>query len=183
MKTISLIFLTLFLATSAFGSNITLPSTSSQEAFTGYHDTAVLAVTETYTDVDMDVEYVKTANITHTAGSATVTVNFTGTIMISAHLSMEADVAGPDRVGFRARIVRDIGAGFVELVGSEVWGYIRDNPTLVPNRSTITITPMVIDVTSGDDFKLQMRMDDGTNDIGDVDSVANSASLSIVEVL
>ncbi len=152
---------------------------AAREAFSGFHTTAIINLGETYVDVTIGTEHTKTANFTHSAGSAVITANFTGTIEISAHSTCLADPLSADRLAFQIRLVRDIGAGFVAIVGSEMTGYLRENLAQTRSEGMAAITTIILAVTSGDDFKLQIRKDDGTGNNGDMDTLADKSLITL----
>ncbi len=151
----------------------------SADAFSGFHTTAIINLSETYTDVTIGTERVKTANFTHSAGSAEVTANFTGTIVLNGHLSIFAQVTSSDRTNFLIRFMVDTGGGFAEILGTEQTGYVREKLSELNSQSSAAITPIILSVTTGDIFKMQVRKEDGTANNGVLDTIANRASISL----
>ncbi len=149
------------------------------EAFSGFHTTAVIDFSETYQDLTIGTEHVKTSNFTHSAGSAVVVANFTGQIEFSGHLTVFAQATSSDRTSFQVRLMRDIGAGFVEILGTEQTGYVREKLSELNSQAAVAITPVILDVTSGDEFKMQFRKEDGTANNGVLDTLANQALISL----
>ncbi len=149
------------------------------DAFSGFHTTAVINFSETYQDLTIGTEHVKTSNFTHSAGSAVVVANFTGRIEFSGHLTVFAQLTSSDRTNFQIRLMRDIGAGFVEILGSEQTGYVREKLTELNSQGAAAITPIIVDVTTGDEFKMQFRKEDGTANNGVLDTLANQGAISL----
>ncbi len=162
--------------------NLRVPEAT--EVFTGVHTTAVIDFGETYIDFDLGLELTKTAAFAHTADSAVVTANFTGLIQISGHSTIFSPAtSGADRVGFLIRVVKDSGAGFVEVTGSEVGSYIRENPGNNQSEGCAAVSVMIIPVTSGDEFKLQVRRSAGSGQGGDVDTIANRTVFTLRSII
>jgi len=152
------------------------------EAFSGFHTTAVINFSETYQDLTIGTEHVKTSNFTHSAGSAEVTANFTGRISFNGHATIFAQLTSSDRTSFQIRLMRDIGAGFVEILGTEQTGYVREKLGELNSQGAAAITPVILDVTTGDIFKMQFRKEDGTANNGVLDTLANQAMISLRSV-
>lgn len=74
-----------------------------------------------------------------------VTVNATGRYLISYQVSLNINV-GSTRTSTESSLFRDVGSGFVEVVGSRSYGYHR---TSANGEDTATAT-LVLDLNSGD---------------------------------
>lgn len=130
------------------------------EQFSGVDTVGNVDISTGWTDIPLNTEHKKTSGFTHTGSSAEITVNVTGTYVLAAYVSTE-NQNNIDDSGSRMRIVRDTGAGYVEVAGTRA-RMSNDSESDDSGAGTVVIT---IDVTSGDKFKLQAERRAGTSTI------------------
>ncbi len=135
------------------------------ESFSGVDTIGGVEITSGWTDIPLDTVHNKTSNIAHTASSAEVTINQTGTFAITGYIST-ATLSGTNSSS-HGRLMMDTGAGYVEVDGAIVNMSHDSNGDDERNTGSFTI---ILDVTSGDKFKLQAKRYSGTATIKTVAS-------------
>lgn len=133
---------------------------STGQVFSGSDGTGGINIDAGWTDIPLNIEHKKTSNMTHAASSAEVTVNQTGTYVITGYISTTS-VSGTNSSA-EGRLMRDTGGGYAELVGACV--NMSSDTALNDDRNTGSFS-IVIDITSGDKFKLQAQRAVGTANI------------------
>ena len=87
-----------------------------------------------------------------------------------------------DRTRVQIRLMSDNGAGVIEILGTEQTGYVREKLGELNSQGAAAITPVILNVTTGDIFKMQFRKEDGTANNGVLDTLANQAMISLRSV-
>jgi hypothetical protein len=146
---------------------------SSADIFSGVDTIGGVDISSGWTDIPLDTEFKKTSNITHTASSAEVVINRTGTFQISGYISTIA-FSGAN-TSTEGRLMRDTGGGYAEVVGTRIYSPL--DLAGEDDRSTGSFT-IVMDVVSGYKFKLQAERAVGTATV----KTATCSGLSITTV-
>ena len=133
---------------------------SSADIFSGADTVGNVDITTGWTDISLNTELKKTSNMTHIASSAEVVVNRTGTFQIAGYISTVSSVGNNSSA--EGRLMRDTGGGYAEVVGTRIYQAL--DSVGEDDRGTGSFT-IVIDVTSGHKFKLQVQRATGTGTI------------------
>jgi hypothetical protein len=135
-------------------------SSSASEQFSAVHTTGGANISSGWTDISLQTEHKKTSGFTHTALSAEVTLNVSGTYTIIGYLSTENSNHADD-AGSRLRLVRDTGGGYLEVPGTRA-RMANDNEADDSNTGVFSV---ILDVNAGDKFKLQAERRIGSSTI------------------
>lgn len=130
---------------------------SSAEIFSGVDTVGGVDISSGWTDIPLDTEFKKTSNITHSASSAEVVINRTGTFNISGYVSV-VSFSGSNS-STEARLMRDTGGGYSEVVGTRMYQPL--DLAGEDDRGTSSFS-ICVDVVSGYKFKLQAERCTGT---------------------
>jgi len=122
------------------------------EVFSGSDTLGGLTLTSGFQDLPLNVEHKKTINITHTGSSAEVTINKTGTYVITGYASVLTTVGSNSAAA--VRLARNTGSGYSAIVGTLV--NMPIDQLTDDDRATGTFS-VTLDVTSGDQFKLEIQ--------------------------
>ena len=146
------------------------------QQFCAVDTTGGLDVTAGYTDIPLNSEFKKTASFTHSASSAEVVANFTGSVLLSGYVTLKASTSINIDGDTEIRLMRDTGGGYAQVSGTLCrTGYEGSDV----NASGTASFSLILDVVSGTKFKLQGRRLTGTETIV---TVANGTGLSISTV-
>ena len=129
--------------------------------FDAYHSTGGVSIVAGFTDITLGVQRkIDSIVYSHTAGSAEVTVNETGTYIVSARMSTDVTV-GATRSTSEMKLQLNSGGGFADISGTRSLMYNRVNSA---GESSCRITA-VLSLTTGDIIKMQARRVQGTDTV------------------
>lgn len=144
------------------------------EYFDAYSN-SVNTFTNSWIDIDLSTERHTSTDFIHPTGNADVTINTTGTFMVTTRVSVrngDAVVRG-DSV---AHLVRDTGNGYTEVSGTLSYGYHRETASYNSHGSTC-----ILELNAGDKLKIQVkRAEDVVTPI--LTLVNGGSSLTIVKL-
>ncbi len=141
-------------------STATWQTPSTADIFSGVDTVGNVDISSGWTDIPLNTEFKKTSNMTHTASSAEVVINRTGTFQIMGFVSTVSSV-GTNSSG-EARLMRDTGSGYAEVVGTRIYQAL--DSVGEDDRGTGSFS-IIVDVVSGYKYKLQAQRATGTGTI------------------
>ena len=126
-----------------------------------------------WNDVEFNAEGKKTSGFTHstTVDPEEITIDNDGTYRLTCDITTKVN-SGTSRTQMSIRLMLDSGSGFSEIPGTVGMIY---NRTLGAGGSSATVC-RIIDFSSGDKIKAQVRRESGSSDI---DILANGCRLTM----
>lgn len=139
--------------------------------FDAYDSAGGTTLTSAFVDIPLGTERKKTADYTHAAGSAEVTINTTATYVVMYAASSDVTTEdAPMQADFKMQL--DTGAGFADVAGSTGRVY---NEFAAEGEGTATRV-LVLDLTATDKLKIQGRRKSGS---GTIKTLAGASALTI----
>jgi len=139
------------------GNLLNIGSAGAENIFSAVDTIGNLNIDAGWTDIPLNIEKKKTSNFTHLASNAEVTVNQSGTYIISGYISTRT-VSGTNSSS-RGRLVANTGSGYTEISGTCI--NMSSDTNGADDRNTGAFT-IALDVVSGTSFKLQAERIVGT---------------------
>ncbi len=131
--------------------------------FSAYDNVGGIDVSAGWTDITWDTERRKDGIYTHTADSAVITINKTTDFIFSFDFGCDmTSSSGSVPSISAARLVVDTGGGYTEVAGTRCYTF-HDRTTA--GEASSSVNNIIISVTSGDDFKLQVQRFSGNDTI------------------
>ncbi|TXG82092.1 MAG: hypothetical protein E6R13_05425 [Spirochaetes bacterium] len=129
----------------------------SADTFSGSDTLGGVNISSGWTDIPIDTEHVKTSNMVHSANSAEITVNRTGTFQFNGFVSIRSN-PGTNSAA-EARLVVNTGSGYTEVIGTRV--FVSTDTNNEDDRGTGTFS-LSLSVVSGYKYKLQAQRINGS---------------------
>jgi len=129
----------------------------------------------TFIDIPLGAEHKKTSIFSHTNGQATITIGNTGTYVIGGYITIN-QTSGNTRTECQGRLVKNSGAGFVEVPGTRLINYSR---SIAEGGNTASFT-ITLDLVAGDVIKLQGNRSKGG---GTCETLLNGSGINIHSVV
>ena len=126
--------------------------------FDAYDDAGGTTVAAAWTDVPLDTERIKSSAFSHASSSAEVTINKTGTYIVTARVSTTINT-GTGRTDSSMQIVKDTGTGYATVAGTTAVMYNRTS-NLGENTGTVTA---ILELNADDSLKVQAKRDNGSS--------------------
>jgi hypothetical protein len=114
-----------------------------------YDNAGGITIGISWTDITWDTERKKTTEFSHTASSAEITINTTGTYIFMARVSA-ADTTG-SYVDLQIQVLKNSGAGYVAIPGTYGYAGFETNDS---SKGTAPVFA-ILDLVAGDKIKVQ----------------------------
>lgn len=135
------------------------------DVFSGADTVGGVDISSGWTDIPLNQEFKKTANMTHTASSAEVVVNRTGTFQIIGYFSA-ISFSGTNSTA-TCRLMVDTGSGYIEAPGTIIYVALDTAGKDDKGSSSFCVTA---DIVSGYKLKLQAQRANGSATIKTIPS-------------